>query len=229
VHWVVTEYGAADLWGKNVRQRAAALIEIAHPDFRAELVAQAKARKYVLPDQRLPRVPPRGEEPVAVEIEGGGAVTVRPIRLSDEEALRALFYQLSADSRYQRFHAHVPLPGHDELLRWVDTDHDDSVALVATANEGGEELIGMARYDFDRASGRADASVVVADAWQNRGVGTRLFRRLADVARARGVAGFRADVLADNGRMLAIFNKSGLQIATQLDHGTYHVNMAFPQ
>lgn len=229
VHWVVTEYGAADLWGKNVRQRAAALLEIAHPDFRAELVSEAKARKYVLPDQRLPRVVHHCEEPVSLKLESGDPVSIRPIRISDEEALRSLLYKLSADSRYQRFHAHVAPPRHEELLRWVDVDHDESVALVATASsEAGEQLIGLARYDVDKASGCAEVSVIVVDAWQNRGVGTHMFRRLADVAQRHGVTSFRADVLANNGRMLAIFNKSGLQIVTRLDQGIYRVSMVFP-
>jgi 4-hydroxybutyrate CoA-transferase len=39
VHYVVTEYGVAELRGKTLRQRAAALIAIAHPDFREELAA----------------------------------------------------------------------------------------------------------------------------------------------------------------------------------------------
>lgn len=47
VHWVVTEYGAVNLWGKSIRQRTEALIGIAHPDFRAELRAAAVARRYV--------------------------------------------------------------------------------------------------------------------------------------------------------------------------------------
>ncbi|MGK2857742.1 MAG: acetyl-CoA hydrolase/transferase family protein [Thermoanaerobaculia bacterium] len=37
VHWVVTEYGAVNLWGRSLRERAEMLISIAHPDFRAEL------------------------------------------------------------------------------------------------------------------------------------------------------------------------------------------------
>jgi len=49
IHYVVTEYGAADLWGKNIRQRTMALIDIAHPDFRGDLIAAAKARKYIFP------------------------------------------------------------------------------------------------------------------------------------------------------------------------------------
>jgi acyl-CoA hydrolase len=45
VHWVVTEYGAVDLWGKSLRERADALISIAHPDFRAELRQRAADRR----------------------------------------------------------------------------------------------------------------------------------------------------------------------------------------
>ncbi len=47
VHYVVTEYGVAYLHGKNLRERASALIEIAHPKFRAELEKEAKKRKLL--------------------------------------------------------------------------------------------------------------------------------------------------------------------------------------
>jgi len=47
IHYVVTEHGIADLWGKNIRQRSCALIEIAHPDFRAELLNAARNRHYI--------------------------------------------------------------------------------------------------------------------------------------------------------------------------------------
>lgn len=49
IHYVVTEYGVADLWGKNINQRAHALIGIAHPDFRGELLAAARRRCFILP------------------------------------------------------------------------------------------------------------------------------------------------------------------------------------
>jgi acetyl-CoA hydrolase len=42
VHFIVTEFGVADLYGKSVRQRVKELIHIAHPDFRADLEKQAK-------------------------------------------------------------------------------------------------------------------------------------------------------------------------------------------
>jgi 4-hydroxybutyrate CoA-transferase len=47
VRFVVTEYGVADLYGKNIRQRARALINVAHPEFREELERQAKELKYL--------------------------------------------------------------------------------------------------------------------------------------------------------------------------------------
>ena len=48
VHWVVTEYGAVNLHGLSLRQRAEQLISIAHPDFRAELKQQLLAIRYYL-------------------------------------------------------------------------------------------------------------------------------------------------------------------------------------
>ena len=46
VHWIATEYGAVDLWGKSIRERAEALISIAHPDFRNELRAAVKETRH---------------------------------------------------------------------------------------------------------------------------------------------------------------------------------------
>jgi acyl-CoA hydrolase/RimJ/RimL family protein N-acetyltransferase len=227
VHYVVTEYGVADLFGRNVRERATALTEIAHPDFRGELLAQAKARRYVLPDQRAPRHGASIEDAVE-SLAAGGAIRIRLLRMADEEGLQDLFYRLSDESTYQRFMTHKKRHPHEELANLVDVDQESSMALVATL-EGAEsrELIAMARYDVDPATRFGDVALVVLDAWQGKGVGTRVFRRLAEIGRARGLNGFVADVLADNGRMLALFNKSGLRVETKLESGVYRVTMRF--
>ena len=47
VRFIVTEYGVAELYGKTIRQRARALINIAHPEFRDELEREAKELKYL--------------------------------------------------------------------------------------------------------------------------------------------------------------------------------------
>lgn len=227
VHYVVTEYGVADLFGRNVRERATALTEIAHPDFRAELLARAKERRYVLPDQRAPR-PCANVEDTLTRLGSGETLRIRLLRMADEGILQDLFYRLSDESTYQRFMMHKKRHPHEELLDLVDVDQESSMALVATldATESGE-LVAMARYDVDPATRYGDVALVVLDAWQSKGVGTSLFRRLAELARSRGVAGFTADVLVGNGRMLAIFNKSGLRVETKLDGGVYRVSMRF--
>ena len=56
----------------------------------------------------------------------------------------------------------------------------------------------------------------------------QLFRRLSRIGQARGVAGFTADVLVGNGRMLALFSNSGLRLESVLDQGVYRVRMSFP-
>lgn len=57
VHWVATEHGVAELHGRSVRERALALAGVAHPDFRGELLAAARARRWV-PVEATIREPP---------------------------------------------------------------------------------------------------------------------------------------------------------------------------
>jgi GNAT superfamily N-acetyltransferase len=210
-----------------VRERATALTEIAHPDFRGELVAHAKERRYVFPDQRAPRHAPSIEEQV-VRSRSGDTIVIRMLRMADEEGLQDLFYRLSQDSAYQRFMMHKRHHPREELVNLVDVDHEQSMALVATRRaDEASELIAMARYDLDPATHFGDVALVVLDAFQSQGVGTAMFRRLVELARARGVPGFTADVLVGNGRMLALFHKSGLKVETQLESGAYHLRMTF--
>jgi acyl-CoA hydrolase/GNAT superfamily N-acetyltransferase len=228
VRYVVTEYGIADLWGKNIRQRTMALIGIAHPDFRAELLSEAKERRYVFPDQLGPRVPYPWEEATTVELLNGREVTVRPAQVTDQEPLQSLFYALSDDSTYRRFMCHKSVHPREEMAALVDLDYGQNVGLVVTAaGDGSEEIIGMARYDVDPATGLADIAFVVLDEWHRMGVGTLLMRRMAEIARSRGLAGFTADVLTTNKAMLTVFHKSGLRVQSRVEGTTYHLTMRF--
>ncbi len=228
VHDVVTEYGVADLWGKNIRQRAMALIEIAHPDFRGELLAAAKARRFVFPDQVAPRAVYPWEEERQVALADGTRVTVRPVRLTDEKPLQDLFYRLSDESTYRRFMAFKRVHPHEDMQRLVSLDYQQNMGLVVSIREGGrEEILAMARYDVDPATQLADIAFVVRDEWQGRGIGTLLMRRMGEIARARGLAGFTGDVLVTNKPMLAVFQNSGLAIRMELRQGSYHLTATF--
>jgi acyl-CoA hydrolase/N-acetylglutamate synthase-like GNAT family acetyltransferase len=228
VHYVVTEYGVANLWGKNVRQRALALIEIAHPEFRAELLGKAKERRYVFQDQLTPRSPHPWEEERDELLPAGERVLVRPVRMTDEELLQDLFYRLSDESTYTRFMGYKRAHPHEEMAELVDLDDEESVAVVVCSDGEGRDIVGMARYDVDPAVNLADIAFVVRDDWQGRGVGTVLMKTMAEIARARGLAGFTADVLATNKSMMMVFHRSGLKVNADLEGGAYHLVARFP-
>jgi acyl-CoA hydrolase/GNAT superfamily N-acetyltransferase len=222
VHYVVTEFGVADLWGRSIRERALALVEIAHPDFRRELLDSAKRRHYVFSDQLVPRRTP-SLFPSALGLRSGESVCIRPVKLADQEQLQDLFYRLSDESTYQRFLGFKNCHPREEMMALADVDSDLSMGLVAELESG--EIVAMCRYDLDRATELADVAFVVLDAYQGKGLATALFQRMIELARERGVRGFSADVLASNGHMLRVFNKSGLRVESKLDAGVYHVRM----
>jgi acyl-CoA hydrolase/N-acetylglutamate synthase-like GNAT family acetyltransferase len=228
VHYVVTEYGVADLWGKNIRERALALINIAHPDFRAELLAAAKERRFVLLDQVVPRARYPWTEARSERTLSGAELLIRPARITDERALQELMYSLSDESCYRRFLGHKKRHSHEEMQDLVDLDYEQNMALVACV-PGTEEIIGVVRYDVEPATRLADVAFVVRDDWQGKGVGTLLMRRIREAAAARGIPGFQADVLVTNKPMLDVFHESGLSVSATLRGSSYHLEMLFPE
>jgi len=215
VHYVVTEYGIAQLWGKSVRERTAALIEIAHPDVRADLLNEAKQRHYVLPDQPLPNPQSRLPERI-VALRSSDQVRIRPVRISDEDALQELLYRLSDESTFFRFFGHAAIHPHREVLRLVELAGDCGVAFVAESTET-EELLGIARADLDSRSGVAELGLTVADPWQNKGVGGLLLEALVHAARTSGFRALVADVLPANGRMQRLLRRAGFTCSGEPD------------
>ncbi|MBK7582227.1 MAG: GNAT family N-acetyltransferase [Myxococcales bacterium] len=229
VHFVVTEFGVADLWGKSIRERATALVEIAHPDFRGELLDAAKARHYVFASQVASRARYPWEEESWVEI-GGKRLKLRPVRAADLETLQDLLYRLSDESTYLRFLQHKKSHSYEEMLDLVNLDYANNMALVLCDEAGpAPDILAVARYDVDPATGFADIAFVVRDEFQGKGTGTLLMRRMAEIGKARGLAGFTATVHPTNAKMLGVFNKSGLRVRTTLDSGVYSVEMHYPE
>jgi acyl-CoA hydrolase/GNAT superfamily N-acetyltransferase len=230
VHYVVTEFGVADLWGKNIRQRALALIEIAHPDFRADLLDAAKNRRYVFPDQVVPRAAYPWQESRTERLRTGEQVVVRPVRLTDEEALRDLFYRLHDESMMHRFLKYKHEQAREEMLQLVDLDEVQSAASVVCYGEGGHEaIIAASRYDVDPATALADIVMAVRGDWHGKGVGSLLMRRMAEIARSQGINGFAGNVAVTNKAMMAIFYHSQMRLVTELVEGNYKLVAYFPE
>jgi len=140
-------------------------------------------------------------------------IRIRPIQPSDLDLERRFVYGLSARSRYLRLLSSRPLqPG--ELERWTNIDPRREIALVALANDGGDdEEVGVARCVVeDAADGRWDFAIVIADAWQRRGLGEALLGKLAEAARDAGVRTLSGITLVENRGMVRLARKLGFAV-----------------
>ena len=231
VHYVVTEFGVAYLHGKTMRERAMSLINIAHPDFRGELLHAAKRRRIVYRDQILP--PPRAQYPAKYETHlqvNDQDVLIRPIRPDDEPRMKDMFYSFSEQTVYMRYHAQLKAMPHNKLQVFCNVDYDTEIALIGVVGEtGSEDVVGVGRFMTDAAKLEAEVAFVVRDDWQRHGLGTYLFQRLVDIAREHGTYRLRANVLAENSGMLKIFHRSGLDIETSTSEGVVLVKMRIPE
>jgi len=231
VHYVVTEWGVAYLHGKSIRDRALALISIAHPKFRSELFKLAKEKHYIYADQpELPLVEARYPEEFEAQaaLKDGTPVFLRPIRPTDEPAMRDLFYSFSKDTVFYRFFSYLKAMPHEKLSKFVNVDYESEMALVAALKQGGEEhIIGSARYYVDKATGLAEYAIEVQDEFQNRGLGGVLFNHLTKVAKMKGIKGFVGYVLDSNTRAYRLMTRTGLPIETKWEDGVYTLTMRF--
>lgn len=156
----------------------------------------------------------------------GTAVAVRPIMPADAQRLERLFYRLSPLSLYRRFFTPITRPDVLRIEHLVTVDYRDRLALVAVIDD---EVVGVARYDRLPAgpAGDADAeaALIVEDAWQGRGIGTRLLWRLSAAARARGVTGFVAGILAENRPMMGLLEVMADEVETALEGTEYQIRV----
>ncbi|RMI09819.1 bifunctional acetate--CoA ligase family protein/GNAT family N-acetyltransferase [Cellulomonas triticagri] len=161
-----------------------------------------------------------GDWEADVVLRDGSTTHVRPIRPDDADALQAFHVAQSEASTYLRFFAPLErLPDRD-LARFTTVDHRDRVALVAVT--GDDAIIGVARYDRVGPE-EAEVAFNIADAHHGRGLGSVLLEHLAAAARERGVRRFTAEVLPQNGRMIAVFREAGYSLRQHLDDGVVTV------
>ena len=120
----------------------------------------------------------------------------------DCEGIKSFVDGLSLRARFLRFFTPASPPSSAVLHRMCGAAPTSDV-LVAT--QGGEIVAHAMAVDVTGPDGSAttDLGLVVADRWQNRGVGSEMFRRLAERACARGVRAAVMDVIPENHQMLA--------------------------
>ena len=140
---------------------------------------------------------------IAVGLEQKAGATLACLEPSDVELVAGLLAQLSPTSVYRRFFS--PMVRIDQFkASLITTDRYDRDSIAAL--EGGE-VVGLAQYSRRKGSSEADMAIVIADARQQQGLGTRLVAALAERAAAGGVTAFAVSIQGDNFAALRLLQR----------------------
>jgi len=155
-----------------------------------------------------------------VVLRDGSTVRIRLMRPADEPGLLALLQSLSEESRWLRFYSSASGSAlAAEAHREANLDHTFGLLAFSGAIE---HVVGHAFYAaLDEH--RAEVAFTISNDFQGRGLGTILLGQLADVAAARGIQVFEAEVVAANLAMLNVFRESGFPIEVDATAGQLHV------
>ncbi|KQP22864.1 bifunctional acetate--CoA ligase family protein/GNAT family N-acetyltransferase [Pseudorhodoferax sp. Leaf267] len=155
-------------------------------------------------------------------LRGGGEYTVRPIHPTDAQMLQTLVQSLSQESRYFRFVSSMTQLPPAMLARFTLIDYDREMALVAVckqrsaATDGSivetERVVGVSRYVTNPDQSSCEFSLVVADDFAGKGIGSRLMEAIMDVAREKGLAEIEGLVLVNNPNMLKLMRSLGFTV-----------------
>ena len=209
-----------------------ALINIAHPRFRAGLLEEAKRRAYLYPDQILitsdTNLYPEDEESYA-ELADGTAVFIRPMKPTDEPLLQDFFYSHSEETIYRRYFRSLKAMPHAQAQTLVNMDYHDRMAFVATLGEiGMERIIGVGRYAKETDHpGWVETAYTVHEEFQNRGLGSILQERIEQYAHKMGFKGIAGYLFRENAAMLKVYEKPGPIQRQHVESGVIRVWRAF--
>ena len=226
---IVTEYGVAHLRGRTLRERAQAIIEIAHPEDRPSLVESAKKANILYHDQMFiadsAHFYPADIETRA-EFKDGLSVRFRAIKPSDEDMMRRLFYRFSDRAIYYRYFSPIKTMPHSKMQAYVNVDYRDVLSVVGLVGEPGHQtIIAEARIAKYPDKPHVDIAFVVDEAYQGHGIATYLLRMLSRLAKKRGAVLMTADVLSSNRAMLKVFEKGEFPVNARLEGGAYALEM----
>ena len=222
---VVTEQGIAHLRGKTLRERAQALIEIAHPEDRPALVEGAKKINILYKDQIFLADSAHfypGDIETRHMFKNNINVRFRAIKPSDEDQMRRLFYRFSDKAIYYRYFSPIKTMPHEKTQEYVNIDYRNVLSIVALVGKPGQQtIIAEARFAKHQNKPFVDIAFIVDEAYQGYGIATYLYQMLAKLAKDRRAQGMTADVLSSNRAMLKVFEKGDFPVQAKLEQGIY--------
>lgn len=232
VNFVVTEYGIAQLKGKSISQRVIELCQIAHPNFRASLIEDAKRNRYIFPDQ----LPPLAEDLIFIEeyksrikLKNGKTMSLRPLVPSDEIAYRNFFYSLTKETVYMRFFHVVTIFSREMAQQdWATIDYRNNISLIGLVpNRSTKDVVAVGTYAKINDTW-AEVAFVVREDFQSLGIARYIFMELEKIASINGFKGFFATTLPENTAMINLCKKCFADTRFTSNQDEIDIWMKFP-
>jgi acyl-CoA hydrolase/GNAT superfamily N-acetyltransferase len=232
VQYVVTEYGAVNLFGKSLQERAMAMISIAHPDFREELFFEAR-KMGLLGAERTLSESMQGIYPIKLEETreiGGELITIRPAKPVDERRIQEHFYTQDKDDIYSRFFQAKTRFVRDDVESMFQIDYVKNLTLLAVVGEFGfGKVVAVGEYLLDPARNIAEIAFSVSKEWQGKGLGKIMMNKLSEAARENGISGLMAYTLPRNQGMIKLFKSLPYKSETVYDGEVVELTCMFDQ
>jgi len=232
VHYVATEYGVVNLFGKNLQERAMALISIAHPDFRDQLFHQARQLGLVGREKKIAEsmqgvYPLKLEEIVDLD---GEQVTIRPAKPVDTRRIQEHFYNLDEKDVVSRFFHEKTRFEREEAESLSQIDYIKVLTLVAVVGEFGfGRVVGVGEYVLDQEKNVAEVAFSVSRDFQGKGLGKMLMHKLCAAARENGIAGLVAYTAPRNQGMIRLFGTLPYKVETFYDGEVLRLSCRFDE
>jgi acetyltransferase len=147
------------------------------------------------------------------KLRDGSEVLFRPIRSEDEQLVVQLFKTFSEETIRFRFFQAIKEINHEVLSMYCNIDYDREMTIVTEITEKGKkQIIGMVRLIVEPDCESGEVAVVVGDPWQNRGIGSQLFRYIVRISKDMGLKRIFGEILSENTKMIHICCKNGFTI-----------------
>jgi len=230
VGYVVTEFGSVNLHAKSLRDRALAMIEIAHPKFRQEFLNRAKdegllAHGEPITFQTAGPYPQELERRIPVEDE---VMIIRPAKPTDVRIIQEFFYGLNDRDIYFRFLRSRRAFPREEMAAMADIDYHNKMTLLCLSGEVGfEKVISICRYISVAGKDRVEIDIAVAEEYRQKGIGKAMLEKIFAIAHEKGFKGIMANVDYDNPKMIHLLKQMGYNLRATLGHGVYEIEILF--
>ncbi len=219
VSYVVSEFGMVNLLGKNIEERAMAMISLAHPDFRDELFHSAQEaglidRYRTLNDSLFGVYPARMEE---TRLYDNQPVTFRPTKRVDERLIQEHFYSMDKKDVQTRFFNMRSSFYREDMETLFQVDYIKNLSIVAVTGEAGfEKVIGLGMYALEHGT-VAEVAFSTSGEWQGKGIAGVILEKLAEAARENGFTSLVAYMLPTNTGMIRLFKKLPYKVKSRFE------------